>query len=504
MAESGSQKIRLQREPRLDAKMDAYAYQAEAFHAIKDLAYAAIFHEQGLGKSKIAIDLALYWLERRQVDTVLVVAKKQLVRNWEREIRQHTFMRPKILTQNRRANFYAFNSPARLMLTHYETFKGERERLKLFLKTRSVAVILDESAKIKNPEAELTQVFFELAPLFVRRVIMTGTPVTNRPYDIWAQIWFLDQGNSLGNDFKSFRKAYDLRSSLEEDPDSQAAFEERLDALSGSISDFTVRRTKESGVLELPEKLIENVFTDWEEHQLELYEQLRIDLRAVIVKDGIPSEDAAEEVLKRLLRLVQTASNPRLFDESYSAEPGKVCWLRDLVEAVCAAGEKCIIWTAFTGNVDWLAVELSHHGSARVHGGLSMELRNKSIDKFLTDPDTRILVATPGAAKEGLTLTVANHVIFYDRTFSLDDYLQAQDRIHRISQTKRCFVRNLVMQDSIDEWIDVLLEQKRLAAQLAQGDISRSYYNSQATYTFGAILKEVLGLPDQEEDTHVK
>jgi len=74
-------------------------------------------------------------------------------------------------------------------------------------------------------------------------------------------------------------------------------------------------------------------------------------------------------------------------------------------------------------------------------------------------------VATPGAAKEGLTLTVANHAVFFDRSFSLDDYLQAQDRIHRISQTQTCFVWNLIGSDTIDEWVDSLLTAKRLAAQ---------------------------------------
>ncbi len=112
----------------------------------------------------------------------------------------------------------------------------------------------------------------------------------------------------------------------------------------------------------------------------------------------------------------------------------------------------------------------------------------------MTDPECRILLATPGAAKEGLTLTVANHVIFFDRSFSLDDYLQAQDRIHRISQTKICYVHNLIMEDSIDEWVDILLKSKELAAQLAQGDISLEFYRSQMTYEFGDILREILGL----------
>ena len=95
---------------------------------------------------------------------------------------------------------------------------------------------------------------------------------------------------------------------------------------------------------------------------------------------------------------------------------------------------------------------------------------------FLHKDNINILIATPASAKEGLTLTVANHAIFYDRSFSLDDYLQAQDRIHRISQKKTCYVYNLIMKDSVDEWVDLLLQSKHLSAQLAQGDITIEYY----------------------------
>src|SRR6185312_16132289 len=96
--------------------------------------------------------------------------------------------------------------------------------------------------------------------------------------------------------------------------------------------------------------------------------------------------------------------------------------------------------------------------------------RSGALSSFKNDSECRVLVATPGAAKEGLTLTVTNHAIFYDRSFSLDDYLQAQDRIHRISQGKPCYVHNLIARNTIDEWVDRLLAAKHLAAQLGQGD----------------------------------
>ncbi len=486
------QKISLRKEPRLDVKHEAFTYQLEAVAAIRDRDYAAVFHEQGLGKTKIAIDLMVYWLDKKLVDTVLIVVKKSLLQNWKNELAIHTFLTPRTLTNSRGANFFVFNSPARVMLTHYEVVKTELERMKLFLKTRQVGAILDESVKIKNPASALTQAFFELAPLFARRVILTGTPIANRPEDIWAQIWFLDQGASLGTDFPTFKRSVDLSNKLRGHVDMQEDFEAHLEQALGAVSTFSVRQNKNSGVIKLPEKVIHRVNTDWEPQQLDLYRQIRDSLRAVVVREGLLTSDNSEGVLKRLLRLVQVASNPRLVDSAYSAQPGKLDTLLDLVEIIHEQNEKCIIWTSFTGNADWLARELRRFGARRVHGKLSIDARNRSIKRFITDPATEVLVATPGAAKEGLTLTVANHVIFFDRTFSLDDYLQTQDRIHRISQEKTCNVHNLIMSDSIDEWVDALLYSKQMAAQLAQGDISREYYQSHMSYEFGDILREVL------------
>lgn len=490
------QRIHLKKEPKLNAKLEAFPYQFEAVRAIRDLEYAAIFYEQGLGKTKIAIDLMLYWLEKKMVDTILYIAKKSLLHNCEKEFELHTFMKPKVLSQNRSANYFIFNTPSRLVLTHYEVLKSEFERLQLFLKARNVAVILDESAKIKNPDSSLTKAAFGLAPLFKKRVIMTGTPVANRPYDIWAQIYFLDQGTSIGYDFDEFRRMTDLTNSLYRDADARQRFETLLDVLFSRISHFAIRQTKESGIVQLPAKEIRTIYSDWEPHQYELYRQVREEMRAIVLREGIPMEDNADLVLKRLLRLVQIASNPHLVDEGYVSNPGKYEVLHDLVTSICSKNEKCIVWTSFVANADWLSQELRHFGTCKIHGKLDIGRRNKAVDSFISNDKVRVLIATPGAAKEGLTLTVANHVIYYDRTFSLDDYLQSQDRIHRISQERKCYVYNLIMKESIDEWVDILLQAKHLAAQLAQGDISLEYYQSQISYEFGEIVKAILGVSD--------
>lgn len=486
--------LRISKEPSLAAKRDAFQYQVEASEAVRDLPYAAIFHEQGLGKSKIAIDVMLYWLQSNAVDTILLVTKKALVANWKRELSQHSFLTPRILSSDRNQNFFTLNSPARIILTHFEAVGLERKRLRLFQKTRKVAAILDESAKIKNPETELTKAFFELSAGFARRIIMTGTPVANRPHDIWAQVYFLDQGLSLGKSFHDFESSLNLSNELATSEKIRYQFESALASVWDKISGFSVRETKAGGRIELPEKVVENISTTWEVKQRKMYLKIRDETRLSVLRDGLEITDESADLLKRLLRLVQIASNPLLVDEGYTGTPGKWHTLIGLIDNIVASNEKAIVWTSFTENADWLTMALAHYGSTTVHGKLSIEQRNRNIEKFLGRPECRVLVATPGAAKEGLTLTVANHVIFYDRGFGLDDYLQAQDRIHRVSQTRVCYVYNLVMEDSVDDWIDALLEAKKTAAQLAQGDISVETYKARMSYSFGEILQRMLAV----------
>lgn len=490
-------RIHLLKEPNLIAKYDAFPYQKEAFEAIKDLEYAAVFHEQGLGKTKIAIDLFLYWIERTNIDTCLIVTKKQLVQNWIREIKTHTYIQPAVLDTNHLNNYYVFAGPARVVLTNFEVLATEIEQMKLYLKTRDVGIIIDESAKLKNPNSRLTKTFFELSPLFKKRVIMTGTPVANRPYDIWSQIFFLDYGKSLGDNYKQFMKENDLSNDLSDNSELQESFEKSIAGIFEKISDFSVRETKSSGIIQLPDKVYIRENTGFTSEQGELYDKIRKELRVEVVKDGQLVEDDSSAILKRLLRLVQVTSNPRLIDESYKGVSAKEPVLDSLLEKIVCAGEKCIVWTSFIENVDYFTKKYSIYGSTKIHGGMSIKDRNRSVEKFRTD-DYKVLFATPAAAKEGLTLTMANHVVFYDRTFSLDDYLQAQDRIHRISQTKTCYVHNIIIEGSIDEWVDTLLQAKQNAAALSQGDCTIDEYRKKADYSFGDLIKEILLLDSGE------
>ena len=488
---------KLRREPKYGAKFKAFPYQQEAIDAVKDLEYAAIFHEQGLGKTKIAIDILLYWLSKCSMDTVLIVTKKQLVANWINEFKDHTSIRPAVLNTDKNNNYRIFCGPYRVVLTNFETLETEQKQFELYLKVRNVGIIIDESAKLKNPNSKLTKTFFELAPLFARRIIMTGTPVANRPYDIWAQIYFLDFGESLGTNFNEFKRETDLTNKLSKNIELQEDFEDNISHIFEKISSFTVRETKNSGIITLPAKVYIQEETEFYPEQEALYERIRTELYAEVVKDGVNYVDDSSAIVKRLLRLVQVTSNPRLVDES-AGNSAKEGLLDKLLKGILSKGEKCIVWSNYIENIDYFTKKYEEFGAVKIHGKMNMDARNRSVQKFHND-DTRILFATPASAKEGLTLTMANHVIFYDRGFSLDDYLQAQDRIHRISQKKTCYVHNIIIKNSIDEWIDILLKAKQNAAALSQGDISVKDYQEIADYSFGDIVHSILGIEETDE-----
>lgn len=490
--------------PNLAAKTDAFPYQAQALETIKDMEYCAIFHEQGLGKTKIAADLMLYWLGHRDIDTVLVVTKKQLVQNWVNELKVHTHLAPKVVGPNKRDNFFVYNTPSRVVITNFETLSTDKDRMRMFLKARAVGIIIDESTKLKNPDSKLARDFFELSPLFKIRTIMTGTPVANRPYDIWAQVYFLDQGKSLGTDFARFKQTTDLRNDFTEDVAGRVAFETAVSGIFEKIRAFSIRETKKTAGIVLPSKRYMSLVTGFESRQKSMYDAVVREMQVEMSKNGRLFVDDDQEALKRLLRLSQVASNPRLLDDRYDRESGKETLLRELLEKVIARGEKCIVWSCYIENIDYFVKVFKAYNPRMIHGSMTIDARNKSVEVFKRDDTCRVLFATPQAAKEGLTLTVANNVIFYDRGFNLDDYLQAQDRIHRISQKRTCHIYNLLVNGSVDQWIDALLAAKQRAAFLAQGDISIDEYDATADYSYGEMIREILSgeQPYALGDTH--
>ncbi len=203
-----------------------------------------------------------------------------------------------------------------------------------------------------------------------------------------------------------------------------------------------------------------------------MYEKLKEELYLEIKNiEGDIVIDESSDLLKKLLRLAQIASNPYLIDKGYNETPCKYYELDKLLDKIVEAKQKVIIWTSFVENIRILNKRYKKYGPLMLYGEISIEDRNTIVKKFKNDTESKVLIANPAAAREGLTLTSANNAIYLDRNFNLVDYLQSQDRIHRISQNKECYIYKLIAKDTIDEYIEAITIRKHDLAKYIQGDI---------------------------------
>ena len=463
-----------------EPKTQALPHQLEAIDFIKKHQEVALFDEQGLGKTKIVIESLCLSMKQGEIEGALVVAPMSLLYNWEHEVLKHSFLIPIVLKGTKREKRYKFMTGANFYITNYEAIIAELLRIKRFCKSRKVAMILDESARIKDPQTKTAQALFELRQYSLKRIIITGTPVANKPFDLWAQFFFLDGGKILGDDFDNFKSKYNEKS---------ADYIESLHELKTTITKHSIRRCK-NDVLELPEKRFINVYVDLKGKQLEIYNKLRNELKIEVQDiDGNISIDEAENILKKLLRLTQIASNPSLIDKGYNEIPSKFEKLDNLLKDIASKDEKAIIWTCFVGNITILKNRLREYNPLVIHGGIPIKDRMNFVNIFQESDKNKVMIANPAAAREGLTLTKANNAIYLDRNFNLVDYLQSQDRIHRISQTKECNIYKILARNTIDEYIDRLIDVKRDIAGYVQDDFE---YLETGSYEFLSNRQELL------------
>ena len=463
-----------------EPKTQALPHQLEAIDFIKKHQEVALFDEQGLGKTKIVIESLCLSMKQGEIEGALVVAPMSLLYNWEHEVLKHSFLIPIVLKGTKREKRYKFMTGANFYITNYEAIIAELLRIKRFCKSRKVAMILDESARIKDPQTKTAQALFELRQYSLKRIIITGTPVANKPFDLWAQFFFLDGGKILGDDFDNFKSKYNEKSS---------DYIESLHELKTTIAKHSIRRCK-NDVLELPEKRFINVYVDLKGKQLEIYNKLRNELKIEVQDiDGNISIDEAENILKKLLRLTQIASNPSLIDKGYNEIPAKFEKLDNLLKDIASKDEKAIIWTCFVENITLLKKRLREYNPLVIHGEIPIKDRMNFVNIFQESDKNKVIIANPAAAREGLTLTKANNAIYLDRNFNLVDYLQSQDRIHRISQTKECNIYKILARNTIDEYIDRLIDVKRDIAGYVQDDFE---FLETGSYEFLSNRQELL------------
>jgi len=423
---------------------------------------AALFDEQGLGKSKQLIDAISAEIAEGSIHGALIVCPNGLKSNWAEEVEKFCTLKYAVFGSGRKARRVTFQDlRAAFYIINYEAVAAEMASLKALLRFKPMALVLDESHRIKAPDAKVTKAIHQLRSFASRRYILTGTPVANRPDDLWSQMYFLDDGESLGVTFEDFQLSYR----------SAGGGYQNIDTLREQLANRSLRRTK-SEALELPAKSYTRIGVVLAPRQRAMYDQMRQDLELWVRSlSGADVLERADAILARMVRLAQLASNPALLDAAYDETPAKFIALDELLEAYLAeADRKVIVWTSFVDNITALASRYRQWNPVTIYGEMDNEARDRAVRAFKGDPSTRLLIANSAAAREGLTLTEANVAIYLDRTFNLVDYLQSQDRIHRISQARECEIVLLIGSQTIDEFVDFSLEQKHRLAKFSQSD----------------------------------
>ena len=437
-------------------------HQKEGTQFLRKNARAGLFDEQGLGKSKQVIDAVAAEIKAGSIKGAVIVCPNGLKTNWAAEIQKFSSLTHALFGSGRAARRGAFAAMrASFYILNYEAVPAELPSLRALLKFKPMALILDESHRIKTPGAKVTRAIHDLRTLASRRYILSGTPVANKPEDLWSQMFFLDDGKSLGVSIDHFDKTFKA---------GKSGYRE-MEKLRDRIAPSTLRRTKDKA-LKLPPKTYTRIPVVLSSAQLSMYEGMREDLELWVRNlSGAQVLATADAILSRLVRLAQLASNPKLIDAAYREVPAKLVALDGLLTKYLQTRDrKVIVWTSFVDNIKALLTRYDAYKPVAIYGDIDNAARDRAVRAFKTDSKVRLLVANPAAAREGLTLTEANIAVYMDRTFNLVDYLQSQDRIHRISQTKPCEIVLLVAKDTVDEFIDFSLEQKHRLAQFAQSD----------------------------------
>jgi SNF2 family DNA or RNA helicase len=444
-----------------DTKTLPLPHQLEAIDYIHKNTTVALFDEQGLGKTKIVIDALSLDMREEKIQGVLVIAPMSLLFNWEQEVQKHSYLLSIVLKGSGREKRYKYMTGANFYIINYESVISELQRVIRFCKSRKVAIVLDESTRIKDPDSKTAQSIFQLSKFASKKMIISGTPIANKPYDVWSQFYFLDQGSLLSNDYKKFKSKFNIKN---------IEYKRNLEELNECINKNSIRRLKEN-VLQLPEKEYINIYIELTGKQRDLYEKLSKELRIEVKNiQGEVVLDESEALLKKLLRLTQIVSNPLLLDKGYDETPAKFIKLDELINSIIEKKEKVVVWTCFVENIMTLKKRYKQYSPLVIYGETPIIKRTEYIKKFQSTENNKIMILNPAAAREGVTLTSANNAIYLDRNFNLVDYLQSQDRIHRISQSKRCLIYKLLGKNTIDEYIEMYIEVKKDIAKFIQGD----------------------------------
>jgi len=480
--------------------MNSYEFETKPFDhqlsVIRDSwseKYFALFMEMGTGKTKVVIDTMGILYEEEKINAALVIAPKGVFDNWVRkEIPVHLPKRiarnivrwqPNI-TQKFQDELEPFVldpfDGIKLFVMNVEAFSTTKglQIAKVFLKKNPKnMVIVDESTTIKNRKASRTKNIIALQNLSEYRRILTGSPVTKSPMDLFSQCEFLTPKCLGFNSYYAFQGRY---ANVQQRAMGHRSFNQivgyrKLDELNLKLDQFSSRILKED-CLDLPPKLYIRRDVPLTMEQAKLYKQMK-KLALAKLENGDLATTAS--VLTQIMRLQQICCGFLQPDEG-EIQPLENNRVDELISILEETQGKSIIWASYTHDIknirNTLAEKYGEESVASYYGETPQDERQNIVDKF-QDPDSplRFFVGQPRTGGYGITLTAANTVIYYSNSYDLEIRLQSEDRAHRIGQTNKVTYIDLVSPDTIDEKILLALKSKINIAGQVLGEQARNW-----------------------------
>jgi SNF2 family DNA or RNA helicase len=465
-------------------KTKPYKHQLTALEKSWHKENFAYFMEMGTGKTKVLIDNLAMLYDKGKVDGVIIVAPKGVVKTWyEQELPTHlpdhienvtVLWQPNITKkqQEKLETLYEIGTALHILIMNVEalsTDKGVKFARKFLASHRSMMAI-DESTTIKNPSAKRTKNIISLGKHAKYRRIMTGSPITKNPLDLYTQCEFLDPWLLDFASYYAFRNRYaEMKTMHIRGRSIQVvhAFQ-NLSELSDKVKDFSYRVLKED-CLDLPPKTFMKRHVSLTTDQKKIYEQMK--KQAMAVLNG--KVTSTMTVLTQLMRLHQITCGHFTADDG-STQAVESNRLNELMSVLDETEGKAIIWANYQLSVgeiiQKIIKEYGEDSYVHYYGLTSQEERQDNIRKFQNDPKCRFLIGTPQTGGYGITLTQANTVIYYSNSYDLEKRLQSEDRAHRIGQQKNVTYIDLIAEDTVDEKIVKALRNKINIASEVMGE----------------------------------
>ena len=420
----------------------------------------AYFMEMGTGKTKVAIDNAAYLFQKEEIEFVFVIAPNSVYRNWKKEIDFHCPIESNIyiwkVTKDKtfkidpkKITFILMNVEA---LSHASGKKWLEYKLLKHGKTSMI--ILDESTTIKNLKASRTKAIIKLGKLAKYRRILTGSPITKSPLDLFSQCAFLDKKLLGYENYTVFKSRYAVMYSIERGGYNIQIpkYYVNLEELEYKLKNFSYRVRKKD-CLDLPPKMYVQRHVELPEEQRKAYEQLKASALIVLKNDEVSYNNKLTELLKlqQVANGFVKTNDGKIIDFKSNAK------LKELMSILEESEDKCIIWANYVHNIEMIKKKLEEtYGKdsvVSIYGKDSVEVRNDSVEKFQHNDRCRFLVGNPTVGGYGLTLTAARYVIYFSNSYNLEVRQQSEDRAHRYGQTSQVTYIDLIATDTIDEMV---------------------------------------------------